>query len=100
MTLLKLVSSTKIYDDAVERWGKRGVVDRCRVADDRAKKVAQDLTCFPEDRDREEVETFVAHRFRQILIALGPEQYEKAKRMKPDALFCVMLKMFEKGMLI
>ena len=96
----RLGSYSTFRDSAIKRLGPIPVKYRERIADRKAEECCRDMTCFPEELDRDAVQWFCQRRFRQIALKLGQTTFEKFEKSKHDMIFCFMLQMIERGQMI
>jgi hypothetical protein len=95
-----LTSAAEVQREAIARLGQAEYDRRIGIAGRKARAIAEDRSWFKDEADRENVFTFVAHRLRQIAIALRPERFAKFETMDHDSLGCALVKMMERGILI
>jgi hypothetical protein len=89
-----------IHRNAVARLGQAEFDRRVSIAEERARWIAADRSWFREERDREGVRVFVAHRLRALAIQLGAAAFAKFEAMDHNALAATVVRLLEKGVLI
>lgn len=100
MTETKLTSWWGIKRDAIATLGEVEFDRRLGIADAAARKIADDPSWFKDDKDREGVFVFVAHRLRSLAVQLGEKAFAKFEKMDHDTLGCAVVKMIESGVMI